>query len=339
MVNILPIASGKGGVGKSSIAVNLAITLARKQKKVILADFDLGGANLHTLLGIKNNHAGIGNFVYKQTHSLSSLLQPTQVQGLSFIAGDCLYPGTPNMDYFTKCKIVKELNTLDADYIILDLGAGTTYNTLDLFLLTKNSLIVTTPELTSILNAYSFLKAAVFRFFCRQFTSKSDERKTIDEFLKLSPNGSEASFSELVQYMTNLFPETAPQAMQILRDFRPQVIVNMGKTSNDLEMAKRLRSLAQKKLDTNIDFIGFLPKDDKISLSVAKRTPLSLWEPDCEFVKAIQTAAVRIMQHTYTCEHADMFTNNDDRDLTVLTEEFNNNAIAVPAAADKGLSL
>lgn len=67
MTNLLPIASGKGGVGKSSYAVNLATVLAQKGKNVILADFDFGGANLHTLLGLKNNRAGLGNFIYRQT--------------------------------------------------------------------------------------------------------------------------------------------------------------------------------------------------------------------------------------------------------------------------------
>ena len=169
MTNLLPIASGKGGVGKSSYAVNLATVLAQKGKNVILADFDFGGANLHTLLGLKNNRAGLGNFIYRQTEDFSSLLQETQIPGLRFIAGDCMYPGTANMDNSSKRRIIKALNAQEADYVILDLGAGTTYNTLDFFLLTYNSLLVTTPELTSILNAYSFLKAAVFRFFMRQF--------------------------------------------------------------------------------------------------------------------------------------------------------------------------
>ena len=98
MTNLLPIASGKGGVGKSSYAVNLATVLAQKGKNVILADFDFGGANLHTLLGLKNNRAGLGNFIYRQTEDFSSLLQETQIPGLRFVAGDCMYPGTANMD-------------------------------------------------------------------------------------------------------------------------------------------------------------------------------------------------------------------------------------------------
>lgn len=67
-----------------------------------------------------------------------------------------MYPGTANMDASAKRRIVKALTAQETDYVILDLGAGTTYNTLDFYLLTYNSILVTTPELTSILNAYSF---------------------------------------------------------------------------------------------------------------------------------------------------------------------------------------
>src|SRR5574344_1776703 len=198
MVNLLPVASGKGGVGNSALAVNLAILLARKQKKIILVDFDLGGANLHTLLGLKNNHAGLGNFIYKQTDSLLPLIQETGIENLQFIAGDCLFPGTPNLSAGTKTKIIKNLNSLDADYVILDLGAGTTYNTLDMYLLTYNSLLVTTPELTSVLNAYSFLKAAAYRFFMGQFKARSEERIAIQEYITNSVAGAESSFVEMI---------------------------------------------------------------------------------------------------------------------------------------------
>ena len=104
MVNILPIASGKGGVGKSAVSVNVAVSLAQKGKKVILCDFDFGGANLHTLLGLKNNQAGMGNFIYRQIADLGSILQETGIENLQFIAGDCLFPGTANMDFFHEEK-------------------------------------------------------------------------------------------------------------------------------------------------------------------------------------------------------------------------------------------
>jgi flagellar biosynthesis protein FlhG len=109
MVQILPIASGKGGVGKSAISLNLAIALAQLGKKVILCDFDFGGANLHTMLGHKNNKPGLGHFINKLEDHIEPLIQKTAVKNLGFIAGDCLIPGTANMDYFSKKKILKEI--------------------------------------------------------------------------------------------------------------------------------------------------------------------------------------------------------------------------------------
>ncbi len=336
MVHFLPIASGKGGVGKSNFAVNLAVVLAQKGKRVVLADIDFGGANLHTLLGLKNNHAGLGNFIFKQTSKFSELLQKTSVENLLFVAGDCLYPGTANIDNLTKQKIIRRLSMLEADYIILDLGAGTTYNTLDFYLLTKNSVLVTTPELTAILNAYSFLKASSFRFFMRQFKTHSAERKFINRFLKESASGTEASFLDLLAKTAEKFSDSEKihKAIEELGRFRPQVIVNMGQGLDDLEMAKRLRSLVHKKLGITMDFVGFLPRTEKVSWSIASRTPLALSEPNCSFMRAVDAATGRILEHSYELNtfiggeageemFDDDFTEATDDDLGQLSAEFN----------------
>ena len=121
MATILPVASGKGGTGKTVLSGNLGVALARKGKKVILMDLDLGGANLHTCLGIKNDRPGIGDYIYKHVQSLTDIVYPTPVQGLSFIPGDVLLPGTANLDYGTKKKIIRNIKNLNADYILLDL--------------------------------------------------------------------------------------------------------------------------------------------------------------------------------------------------------------------------
>jgi len=321
MVNILPVASGKGGVGKTSLSINLAILLAQSGKKVVLADFDLGGANLHTLLGLKNNHAGIGNFIYKQTNSFEALYQETGVPNLRFIAGDCLFPGTANLGFFIKNKIVKEIKNSDADFFILDLGAGSAYNTLDFYLLTHNSILVTTPEITSILNAYSFLKAAAFRFFTRQFKAKSSERNFIQEFIAKSTAGVETSFMDLIQKFCEIFPENGQKAAEEMKKFCPQVIINMGNSVEDLEMAKRLRSLAQKKLGIMIEFVGFIPRDSELPLSIARRKPLVLTNPSCKFAIQAKATAQRIAKHNYGYNEMYEFDFEHD-DMELLSEEF-----------------
>jgi MinD-like ATPase involved in chromosome partitioning or flagellar assembly len=182
MTTIIPVASGKGGVGKTVFTANIGVSLARAGKTVILADLDLGGSNLHTALGEKNDKSGIGNYIYKQERSLESLLVETREPRLYFIPGDSLLPGTANLPYFRKAKILKELAGLVADYVILDLGSGSSYNTIDFFLTSASGILVVTPETTSILNAYSFVKAALFRMIYRSFPARSDERALVYRF-------------------------------------------------------------------------------------------------------------------------------------------------------------
>jgi len=321
MANILPIASGKGGVGKSAISANIAISLAKKNKSVILCDFDFGGANLHTLLGLKNNQAGMGNFIYRQQESLKNLLQETNIENLKFIAGDCLLPGTANMDFFIKKKIMKELSLLPADYIILDLGGGSSFNVLDFYLLTYNSILVSTPEITSVLNAYSFLKASVFRFFTHQFPNRSPERERISQFIKSVSIGTEISFISLMETICNEFPETGLKACEELKKFNPQVILNMGSSNQDLEMGKRLRSLASSKLKININFVGFIPKDNCVPIAVARRNPAILIAPESSFSQAINKSADRILAYNYSINENISI---DDNDLELLKNEYMN---------------
>jgi flagellar biosynthesis protein FlhG len=160
-------------VGKTVIAANLGVSLAGMGRTVVLVDLDLGGANLHTCLGIRNKNPGIGSLVWKQEKSLSNLLVETAVERLWFIPGDNLLPGTANLEFFVKQRILRELSKLPADFVLLDLGAGSSYNVVDFFLASSSGLLVVQPEATSVLNAYSFLKTAAFRMLYRSFPAQA----------------------------------------------------------------------------------------------------------------------------------------------------------------------
>ena len=218
-----------------------------------------------------------------------------------------------------KKKIMKDLSLLPADYIILDLGGGSNYNTLDFFLLTYNPLMVTTPEITAIMNAYSFLKGAVFRFFTHQFANKSPERACIQEFIKSVATGTESSFTSLMENLCQQFPETGIPACQELAKLNPQVILNMGSSSQDLEMGRRLRSLVNSKLTVKMDFIGFVPIDHIVPMAVARRAPAITLEPAGSFATAINKTADRVLAYEYG------FNENlsiDDADLELLKSEY-----------------
>ena len=157
------VAGGKGGVGKSVLAANLAVAVARRGLRCLLIDADLGGGNQHTLFGIEAPRTTLDAFLQGDEKELSSVATPTRFHGLSLVyrASDAL--GAANPKHSQKQKFIRHLRKADADVVILDLGAGTSFNTLDLFLTARVQLVVTTPELTAIQNAYGFIKCAQAR--------------------------------------------------------------------------------------------------------------------------------------------------------------------------------
>ena len=159
---IVAVGGGKGGIGKSLVSANLGIALARAGHRVTLVDVDLGGANLHTCLGINQPQGTLSDVVTKGTR-IESLAAPTGIENLTLVSGamDALDAANPRAQ--ARARLVEQLQTLDADYLLLDLGAGTSLHTIDFFLLADHGVLVLLPEPTSVENAYRFLKAALFR--------------------------------------------------------------------------------------------------------------------------------------------------------------------------------
>ena len=113
-MQIIPVASGKGGVGKSLFSANLAIALGKAGKKVVLADLDLGASNLHLVLGIQANKTGIGTFLSK-TSSFEDIVIETEYDNVLFVPGDSEIPGFAALKIYQRNALVKELLKLDVN--------------------------------------------------------------------------------------------------------------------------------------------------------------------------------------------------------------------------------
>ncbi len=141
-MRIIPVASGKGGVGKSLLSANLSIALGQAGKKVILADIDLGASNLHLVLGHQAPKNGLGTFLTGAS-SFEDIIAKTDYENVSFIPGDSEIPGITSIKTSQKRLLINKLIQSEADYVILDLGAGTHLNILDFFLLSPRGIIIT----------------------------------------------------------------------------------------------------------------------------------------------------------------------------------------------------
>ena len=180
-MQIIPVASGKGGVGKSLLSANLAIALGQAGKKVLLIDLDLGASNLHLVIGHPNPKAGIGTFLTGES-KFEDIICPTDYDNVSFIAGDSEIPGLTSLKVSQKNELIKSFNKQESkfDYLILDLGAGTHLTILDMFLLSPQGIVVTAPTVTATLNGYFFLKNVMFRMMYNTFKKGSAGYKYLE---------------------------------------------------------------------------------------------------------------------------------------------------------------
>jgi MinD-like ATPase involved in chromosome partitioning or flagellar assembly len=161
--DIWAVAGGKGGVGKSVIAANLALAVAKSGLSCLLVDGDLGAGNQHTLFGEQPRSQALEDFLAGEAASLEAVCKPSRFPGLSLAFTQCDVVGAANPKHSQKQKLLRHLSRADCDVVVLDLGAGTSFNTLDLFLAARVRLVVTTPEPTSVQNAYGFIKCAAAR--------------------------------------------------------------------------------------------------------------------------------------------------------------------------------
>jgi flagellar biosynthesis protein FlhG len=300
MAKIIPVASGKGGVGKSFFTANLSTILAGMNQKVIAVDLDLGGSNLHTMLGIKNDMTGIGHYINDKTVSFSDIVHETDYPNLSFIPGDALYVSTANLPYFRKKKIMSEISKLEADWVILDLGSGTSSNTLDFFLLSNCGILVTTPEVTSVLNLYSFLKNAYYRYIVQSFHKKDEIRIKLVEAGKMRLEKEDLRFIEYLRLLKKDFPAQEENLNNIITNFYPKLILNMGNNERDISFGENLRSIIHKNLGLDVEYLGLLPDEARAKESVLERKPIYILNKSSKWVDNCKKIAARLMEfHNY----------------------------------------
>ena len=153
---IIAISSGKGGVGKTNISINLAMAYAQLGKKVIVMDADLGLANVNVVLGIIPKY-NLYHLIRKQKR-MSEILMSTDY-GIQIVAGASGFSKIANLTDEERDNFIEELSTLsEADIIIIDTSAGVSNNVLGFIAAADDAIIVTTPEPTAITDAYGIIK-------------------------------------------------------------------------------------------------------------------------------------------------------------------------------------
>ena len=272
MTHVWPIGGGKGGSGKSFLTSSLGRLSAELGKKTLVIDLDLGAANLHTLLGVPYPQKGFSDFIRKKVPLLEDTVVETPQKNLFLISGAGDNYDIANLPYEQKTKTLRAITKLNYEVILLDLGAGTSFNTLDFFLISQNGIFITTPEPTSIENVYRLIRSIYFRRirYCFNVT----DFKALEE--DADRRFGEGSFNKPECLMT-VISEAHPDQYAKLQDdfnaFRFKLIINQLRKHDSAVLGAQICRMVEKHLGLQIEFAGNVAYDDHVHDAICQRAP------------------------------------------------------------------
>ncbi len=292
MPEIIPIGGGKGGVGKSFIAASLGALIAAKGRKVLLIDLDLGGSNLHTLLGIKSPPRGLNDFLSKQAHTLDDVAVATSMPNLSLISSSQCSMEIANIAYAQKVKLINAVRNLDLDYVLIDLGAGTNFNTLDFFLTANKGLVICTPEPTSVENSFRFIKAVYLRRL-KQIIKQHDFAPMVKT--AVSQAGSTLfSAGDLIERVRTHDPDKFSYLKERIGRFEFKFLLNQLRKQTDVALGSKIQTACNRHFYSPFDFLGNVHFDDRVHDAVYQKELFVNGFPGTTTVLELQSIADRI---------------------------------------------
>lgn len=281
---MVAVAGGKGGVGKSLVSLNIGITLGRLGYRTTIIDCDLGAPNVHTLLGVTRPGPGLGGYLNHEVETLAEVAIDVGAPNLRIIPGTAR-PGAANINAGQKLRLLRAIANLGGDVVIVDVGAGTAHNTVDLVTAADLKLVVMTPQLTSLQNAYSFLKACVQRSL-RRLPDDSDSRAVLEDLL--TGEGESRPVQRAVAILRDSHPALADAVVDVLARFGVMLVGNMTTSDHDRDVFTRMSNMISDYLMIPAPVVATLPLADAIRASVNKRTPIALADRPVEIVSAFR---------------------------------------------------
>jgi flagellar biosynthesis protein FlhG len=286
---IIAVGGGKGGAGKSLLAANVAIYLATLGKKVVLLDADLGGANLHTFVGVERPSVTLGDLFEKRVPSVEHVVVETAIPGLGLVSGEGDPSWIANPRPAQRMRLLNQVQQLKVDFLVVDLGPGSGSTALDFFLVADVGILVVLPEPTSVENTYRFVKSAFLRRL---------RRSGLEHVLTVAREGDhafEGGIPAPLDLMLAAGPELAARLAAEMKSYRARVVVNQVRAKADLDLGPQLAAAARRRLGVPLEYIGHLEHDDAVWLAVRKRRPLVIEQPESRAAKCIERITRRVI--------------------------------------------
>lgn len=295
---IVAVGGGKGGVGKTVLAASIGMGLAMMKRRVVCIDADFAGANLRSVLGIRKPEKTYGDFIFHGETLEAALAPYPGMESLRVLCGaDGAVESVP-MPPARKEKLIRHLRAIDADFIVIDLGAGSHYAILDLFLEADLGIVLINPDPLSILEGYNFVKQAFFRKLLREF---HEDRDGILPIIRTHAN---AETFKAPSSLNALLADIGPKRQQarlrvetVLGRFHPALLINKADRAEDESNCLAVRVAARDLLGVDMPYLGRIRRDDAVPASLEAMKPFIANDPKCRASRDLAEIVIEKLMH------------------------------------------
>ncbi len=264
---VIALAGGEGGVGKSVLALLIALELSKKGHETVLVNADFAAGGLVRRLIQKNPERNLHRFLEGRTRSMNELVLPTRINHLAVLFAGSHIASYHRILLSLKQKLAQELRRLQAAYVVLDLGAGSTYGPLDFFLSAEHPLLLATTAKQTLLDAYGLLRVALVRNLHKNAHQWPEWYRQLQRCGDLN-QGPLLTVSAFLHNMAKSEPHLSEQITGQTARFRPALIVNKCSKKDNLERADLLPVLAGQVLNIRLRKWGNISYDPQVDRAV-----------------------------------------------------------------------
>lgn len=256
------VGGGKGGVGKSFVSAGLAAALAHSGYRVVLVDADRSNSDMHELFGIKYVENSLDDFLKNRVERFYDILAQTPLENLQLMCGASSFLEIANPSFPQRQRLLDNISGIDADYIVIDMGDGTSYANLDFFGGSDRAVVVTTAEPPSIQNAYSFLRMSVYKRLLDIFSGNDAVMKDVLSLVK--GDGRIKTVPELMEAVKKADPDLVEMPLTALGEDRYRLIINKAAPAGAEKVSKAVAGAASDFLGVKLIHVGTLSRDDGV---------------------------------------------------------------------------
>ncbi len=295
---VMAVGGGKGGVGKSMVTSNLAVVLALRSYRTLLVDGDLGAANLHSFLGIEGSRLSLSSYLKGEIDDFRSLVRPSMiVEGLDIVTGARDSLDVADISSESVARLRSALQGMGYDYILLDLGPGTSANVLDMLFFADNAVILASPDPMAVENTYRYLKALILRRV--KASLRGGALKEVLTGILKGPEGAQIrTVADIIALLRRAERVEGEYLGQLFGATRLSLIMNQLRRNEDSDAGSKIEALCADSLGLKVSHIGNIPYDDVVVDSVVQRKPVSIHFKGTKVCTAIEQCADVLIEKT-----------------------------------------